>query len=507
MTYVLAVDLGGTRFRAALVDMAGDAAQSCAIDSPPGVAAHPGWDEIDADAWWRGLQTLADTLADRAGAAFDAIEAIAICGVTRTQVFIDAQGAAIRPAITWRDARAAADVAAWRAAMPASHHEAAQINAFHPWARIAWLLRAEPQQAARVRTVLEPKDYLNFRLTGRAASDTVSMARLAAAAAPDASQADLLTAVGAPAAWVPPLLGPLDVVGPVRAGLPGALARLAGRPVVACSNDTWAAVAGLGALRPGYAYNISGTTEVFGAVGAEPVQAQGLMTVDWGHGHHQIGGPGQNGADTIAWLLPLLGRLHGPDSAAVADALDALLGAPRDPQPALFLPYLQGERVPYWDPHLRGAFVGLNRRHGPGDLAWAVLEGVAFLNRVVLERAEAALGGAVQEIRFGGGAASNARWCQAKADICERAIVVGRAEQPGVVGAAAAAWTALGRHASFAAAQDALARVARRYEPRPRQARAYRPLYAQFRAAEAALAPVSRALAGLQLPVSGATGV
>src|SRR3546814_16026153 len=86
--------------------------------------------------------------------------------------------------------------------------------------------------------------------------------------------------------------------------------------------------------------------------------------------------------------------------AAVAEAMNALLSAPRDPQAALFLPYLQGERVPYWDPGLRGAFVGLNRRHGPGDLAWAVLEGVAFLNRLVLERAEAALGGPVTEIRL-----------------------------------------------------------------------------------------------------------
>ncbi|MCZ7171543.1 hypothetical protein NK326_24445, partial [Salmonella enterica] len=82
---------------------------------------------------------------------------------------------------------------------------------------------------------------------------------------------DLLTAIGAGPAWLPDLLDPLDIVGPVRPGLPGALARLAGRPVIACANDTWAAVAGLGALRPGYAYNISGTTEVFGAVGAEPV--------------------------------------------------------------------------------------------------------------------------------------------------------------------------------------------------------------------------------------------
>ena len=496
--YVLAVDLGGTRFRAALVDDVGGIAHSCAIDSPSCANGPAGWDEIDADAWWRGLQTLADTLAARAGAAFDGIAAIAICGVTRTQVFVDAAGAAIRPAITWRDTRAAADVQAWLAAMPADHPEHKQINAFHPWARLAWLLHVEPQHAARVRVVLDPKDYLNFRLTGCAASDTVSMARLAASAQPVG--ANLLSALGADPAWVPPLLDPLDIVGMVQPNLPGALARLTGRRVIACSNDTWAAVAGLGALRAGYAYNISGTTEVFGAVGAEPVQAQGLMTVDWGNGNHQIGGPGQNGADTIAWLLPLLGRLGADGMAGVGDAMNALLNAPRFPQPALFLPYLQGERVPYWDPRLRGAFVGLNRRHGAGDLAWAVLEGVAFLNRTVLERAEAALGAPVMEIRFGGGAASNAQWCQVKADICERTVVVGQADQPGIVGAAVAAWTALGRYANFASAQDALVRVAYRYEPRPLHTDAYRHLYAQFRAAEAALTPVSHALADLRLP-------
>lgn len=520
--YVLAVDLGGTRFRAALVDADGGIAHACAIDSPAGTAPHPGWDEIDADDWWRGLQTLCDTLAQQAGAGFDAIAAVAICGVTRTQVFIGEQGAAIRPAITWRDTRTAADVAHWLARAPAGHPETAQINAFHPWARVAWLLHAEPEHAARMRVVLEPKDYLNFRLTGRAASDTVSMARLAAAGSAHGAQADLLTAMGAKPAWVPPLLDPLAVVGPVQAGLPGSLARLAGRSVIACSNDTWAAVAGLGALRTGYAYNISGTTEVFGAVGAEPVQAAGLMTVNWGNGNHQIGGPGQNGADTVAWLLSLLGGVsrfgasdaggdagehtdkhageHAGGMTRVGHAMHVLLDAPRDPQPALFLPYLQGERVPYWDPQLRGAFLGLNRRHGPGDLAWAVLEGVAFLNRTVLERAETALGAPVAEIRFGGGAASNPHWCQVKADICERPVVVGQADQPGVIGAAAAAWTALGRYASFAQAQDALARPARRYDPDATRRNAYHRMYAQFRAAEAALTPVSHALASTRLP-------
>jgi xylulokinase len=78
--YVLAVDLGGTRFRAALVDEAGGIAHSCFIDSPAGAGGPPGWDEIDADAWWRGLQTLSNTLAEQAGAAFDAVAAHANCG-------------------------------------------------------------------------------------------------------------------------------------------------------------------------------------------------------------------------------------------------------------------------------------------------------------------------------------------------------------------------------------------------------------------------------------------
>eukprot|EP01038_Epipyxis_sp_PR26KG_P018653 gene18653-26375_t len=229
-----------------------------------------------------------------------------------------------------------------------------------------------------------------------------------------------------------------SVIGP-----PAQLDRLAGLPVFCSSSDTWVAVAGLGALRPGYAYNISGTTEVLGAVGLEPVEAEGLLTVDW-RGLWQIGGPSQNGADTVSWLLSLLAR-DAQDQGSTGQRIDALLAGRRHPQPLLFLPYLQGERVPYWNPALRGAILGLGRQHGATDLAYAVLEGVAFLNRIVLERAEAALGSAVGEIRFGGGAAANPVWSQIKADICGRPVVVGASGEPGLLGAAIVAWTGLGR--------------------------------------------------------------
>jgi xylulokinase len=491
MRTVLACDLGGTSFRAALVDERG---QTIAEQTVPGPSANdrPGWSEIDPETWWQTLIAAASALAEDAPEQFAGTQAIAICGVTRTQIFLGHDGNVLRPAITWRDARA--EPGDLLAQLPQAHPEIRNVNAFHPVARLNWLREHESAAFTRLATVLDPKDFLNFRLTGRRVSDPVSMARLAAAAASGPDGRSLLDAITAPPSIVPPLIAPTELVGRVVEHLPKPLDRLAGKPVFCCANDTWAAVLGLGALRPGCAYNISGTTEVFGVIGERSMAAEGLMSVDW-QGMHQLGGPGQNGADTVAWLLALL---HGePDDAPVGTAIDALLRGKPDPQPVLFLPYLSGERTPFWDADLRGAFIGLTRNHRGIDLAWAVLEGIAFLNRIVLERAEAALGHPVTEIRFGGGAASNSIWRQIKADICERPVLVGESSQPGTLGAAAVAWTGLRRFPTLDAAQQALARVAHRHEPDPARAAFYRPLFDLFRQSHDALAPTSRALAAL----------
>jgi xylulokinase len=484
MTIVLACDLGGARFRAALIDGAG-ATRAAAARPSPAPQRRGEASEIDPALWRATLFALAADLARAAPQEFAAAEGVAICGATRSQVFLDADGRPLRPAMLWDDARAAGAARRLAARAPA-HPESVTLNAYHPAARLAFLAEAEPERFARLSCVLDPKDWLAAELTGTLASDPVSLARLVAAAAPDASGVDLLTALGASPALLPALREPWDRVGDIGPGLPAPFDRLAGVPVFCASNDTWAAVLGLGAMRAGLAYNVSGTTEVLGVVGAAPAVADGLLTVDW-RGLWQLGGPSQTGADALAWLAAICGG----DVAA----LDAALAAPRDRQPVLFLPYLSGERVPHWDAQLRGAFVGLSRRHGPGDLACAVLEGVAFQNRLVLERAEAVTG-RVREIRFGGGGAANARWRQIKADVCGRPVVTGAAQEPGLLGAAILAFVGLGRFASVGEAQDAMVRIGARCEPDPARAAVYDALYARWREAEAAVAPLSRALAG-----------
>jgi xylulokinase len=271
MRTVLACDLGGSSFRAALVDELG---QTIAARTIPGPAVNDrlGWSEIDPDAWWQALIAAASALADDAPKQFAEAQAIAICGVTRTQIFLDRDGQVLRPAITWRDARA--DPADLLAQLPQAHPEYRNLNAFHPVARLNWLRQNEGAAFARLATVLDPKDFLNFRLTGQRVSDPVSMARLAAAAANGPDGRSLLDVIGVPRSIVPPLIAPTGLVGRVIENLGKPLDRLAGKPVFCCSNDTWAAVLGLGALRPGCGYNISGTTEVFGVIGERPMSAE-----------------------------------------------------------------------------------------------------------------------------------------------------------------------------------------------------------------------------------------
>ncbi|MCA1481820.1 carbohydrate kinase, partial [Bradyrhizobium sp. NBAIM08] len=125
--------------------------------------------------------------------------------------------------------------------------------------------------------MLEPKDWLNARLTGRFASDAIASARLAACRQQGPGGVSLFQAAGF-ADLTPELLAPASLVGAVEGGLPGALGRLAGAHVVMLSHDTWASVLGLGALRHGGAYNLSGTTEVVGVFSEQPAQAPGLMS-------------------------------------------------------------------------------------------------------------------------------------------------------------------------------------------------------------------------------------
>ena len=120
-----------------------------------------------------------------------------------------------------------------------------------------------------------------------------------------------------------------------------------------------------------------------------------------------------SGGDSAAWFREVCdGRFD--------DLEQRLAAVDRQPPDALFLPYLKGERCPFHDSKVRGAFLGLDRSHGSAELFYAVLEGVALALRANVD----ALGIGGGEIRMIGGGAVNSVWPQLIADVAARNVVV-----------------------------------------------------------------------------------
>ncbi len=451
---VIAADLGAGSLRVAAITADGRelslAAVPLAADEP-----FPGWAELDPELWWQGLaEATAKVLARLPKGTKPA--ALCLSGLTRSQVLLDADGRTLRPAILFRDRRAADDAAAVAAHFVGTN-PADAITAFHPLARLSWVARNEPEVFERLALMLEPKDFLAWRLTGVAAADAVTYSRF-----------DALEPQGGPLpGWLDRCRRLLDLPRPLpweQIGLIKASAApfdaLAGLPVFAGAMDTWTAATGSGALSPGQAYDVAGTSEVVGLLSRTRAATPGLLAMRWGDDLYQLGGPTQAGADCALWAHQAF-RCAGRLDAAVERAGRI---PPSDDLP-LFLPYLAGERTPVWRSDVRGAFFGLGRTLGPDEFLWSVLEGVAHAVRDILDMAAGGSGARVTEMRVSGGGARSDAWCQLKADVTGVPVVRATHEETGLIGAAMAATVGLGLHADLAAAAVAMCPVDAVFEP------------------------------------------
>lgn len=472
MSLVLAVDLGGSGLKlgvfAAEGHLLAQARVTLAFDEP-----QQGQSQADPALWWQALVTGAAQIEAQAAGVLARVRMVALCGFTRTQVLLDDQAQVLRPAFGFRDNRAEAIATDLRARLSGAE----ALNGFHPLARLAWLRQHEPEFWNKLHRVIEPKDYLILRLTGEICGDQISLKLLQ-----DSLQGpnSLAAQAGLAKDLLPPLGQPMDVVGQIRAGLPGALAQMAGVQVMLGSNDTWMAVAGMAAMAPGRSYCISGSSEVLGLLTPTPAMAEGLVRVQWGPDLWHLGGPGQNGSNVIDWTAEVFAPAAGQ-----AQANHGLL----------FLPFLQGERVPYWDGDLRAAMLGLDAQTTAADLQRAAMEGIAHLNRIVLNRAEAATGVKAPDIRMGGGGSRNAAWNQIRADVTGRDILVSPATEMGLAGGHACARLALGEASDLEAAAQVSLPPFQHYVPNPATRAHHDEMHQIFLQAHEALAPISHRLA------------
>lgn len=477
MSQILAFDLGGSSLRVALVDPDGSFAGFQRM--PLEIAqTGPGQFEAEAPLWWETFLSACVALAG-AGHDFSRVSAVAGCGFTRSQVVLNRTGKPLRPAVTFQDSRAADTLGTLETSAPDDVAAiVGALNPFDPLARLLWLKQSEPEVWQNLAIVLEPKDFLNFQLTGQAASDRISQTPMTRNLG--RTPANTLAALGIAADILPEQKSPFDAVGPLQPGLPYPLSEIGPVPVYCGSFDTWSGVLGSGALEQGAAYSISGTSDVFGVLSGTQHSAEGLLTVEWGPDLWQIGGPSQGAATRMQWAI----ERFFPDT----PRQDALRAAFARTQPApLFLPYLDGERTPLWDPDLSGAFLGLQSVHENADFLRGVAEGINYLARDVMARAEQACGQPVTRVSFSGGMSGTPALCQLKADILQRPVHVPRNHETGLVGAAHLARRAL-------TGQDAAPVPVTVYQPDSSRRAYHDARFAVFRRASDALQPLSHQL-------------
>ena len=488
MTF-LGLDIGTSSVKALLIDAAQRtlAAGSASLDvSRP----HPLWSEQAPEDWW---QATLDAVAQVRAAAPDAWRALAgigLSGQMHGATLLDDAGRVLRPAILWNDGRSFAECAELHRLVPDLTVRAGNIAMPGFTApKLLWVRHHEPAVFAATRSVLLPKDYVRYRLTGARVSDmSDASGTLWLDVARRAWDDTLLAATGLTRAHMPALVEGSDASATLSAELATGwgVARVA---VAGGGGDNAASAVGIGAVRPGEGFLSLGTSGVVFAVTDRFVAAPERTLHAFCHAV-----PGRwhgmsvilSAAASLSWLADLLGQ-----GEAIGDLLARVTAWAAVPgqraEAPVFLPYLAGERTPHNDAAASGLFAGLRSGHGAEALAYAVLEGVAFALADGYDVLRSA-GAPLDHCMLVGGGARSAFWGQMLADVLGLRLALPEGAETGAaLGAARLAILAAG--AGSEAAVCVPPPVRESFVPDPAMAALYAPRLARFRA----LYPAERA--------------
>ena len=328
-------------------------------------APHPADTEVSATEWWRAFTT-----ASAEPGLLDQVQAMAVGGQQHGMVTLDESGDLVRDALLWNDNRSASDAADLIGELggPATWADAVGSVpvASMTVAKIRWLARCEPQNAARTSSVVLPHDWLTWQLGGRSFEPVTDRGDASGTCYFDATtgeyRRDLIElGIGHDLA-VPRVAQPNEIVGTTPDGI----------ALAAGTGDNMAAALGLG-LEEGTVGVSLGTS---GTVFCRSPQQT-----------HDPSGVVAGFADATGAFLPLVCTLNGARNLAATASLlgltfeemsAAALSAPPGSEGVTFLPYLEGERTPPL-PDARGQLIGLSlSNYTPANIARATIEGVLW---------------------------------------------------------------------------------------------------------------------------------
>jgi xylulokinase len=442
LLHAIGFDLGTSGLKAVLVDELGRVVKS-ARQSYPLQMPEAGWAEQDPDLWWQALLAACRPLLEGGPAP----DVVGLAGQMHSAVVLGAQHTPLCPAILWNDQRTVQECAEVdnRVGAALTSWTGNRIRTAFTATKILWLRRHHPDLYGKLGVILLPKDYLRLRLTGIPATDVTDASGTGVF---DVRRRwwsdDALEALAIERAWMPEVYESPTVVSRVdRAGARSSGLR-AGIPVAAGAGDQAAAALGSGAVDSGTLSITLGTSATVQLPMTLPTPDPTGVFQTFCHGlpgTWQLLAAVLSGGGSLDWYQRLadvserVAAVAADEGAAFERLCSMAAAVPPGAEGLIFLPYLTGEAAPHVDPEARGAWFGLTRRHDHRHLARAVIEGVAFAVRGVVEAAEALVGRA-REIRVSGGASHGRIWLRTLADVLGRPITTVRTRDASARGAA-----------------------------------------------------------------------
>ncbi len=474
MSYVLGIDIGSSSEKAAVFDDNGNtiatAVSGYEIYSSDKTA------EQDVEQYLTAFRKNMESIGKE---ILSKVSAICICGQTPTDIFVDKNGKPLRKAVMWKDLRAKSQYE--RLTKEFSFEKLESLSgcylprseAMTP-VKMARIFEEEPEVAEKTYKVLQPKDYLVYKLTGNFVTDLWCGRFFRNVETGEISE-DIMKYTGFDESVAPNAEKPETISGTVVSEEFTNIGLKTGTPVVCGSGDGFASMLSSGVLADdGIAFNSTGTSEMAGVTVDFPETVKNLYVFPKSlTGEKAVCfGPTQSGGASLLWFARSVLDVSFEELTKMASKSRA--GA----DGLVFLPYISGERAPIWDSSAKGCFFGIKASHTANDFARSVLEGVAFSIKHILEfsgRTD------IRSLRISGGGSKVDVWNEIRAGVLGVTIETSFCEEACALGAAMIAGKGTGTFSSYKEAAEKMCRVKDAYLPKSEDAPAYERNYEVYK--------------------------
>ena len=477
MRYI-GIDLGTSSVKLLLMEGDGTVVNTVTREYPI-FFPNPGWSEQKPEDWWK--ETVAGLKALTEGTDKSLIAGISFGGQMHGLVILDEDDNVIRPALLWNDGRTFEECDYLNDVIGKEKLSSLTANiSFTGFTapKILWVKNKEPENFAKIKKIMLPKDYIAYMLTGSFCTDVSDASGMLLLDVKNRKWSDEMCEIcSITKDMLPKVYESYECVGTLKPEIASELGFSADVKVAAGAGDNAAAAVGTGTVGDG-ACNISlgtsGTVFISSKeFGVDKFNA--LHSFCHADGTYHLMGCMLSAASCNKWWMDeIIGTKDytGEQKGITDDKLGE--------NHVFFLPYLMGERSPHNDPSARGCFIGLTMDNTRTDMTQAVLEGVVFALRDSLEVAKS-LGIDIKRTKICGGGAKSALWKKMLANILGITVDVLAVEEGPSMGGAMLAAVACGEYESVKAAADAIVKVVDSVEPEAELTAKYEAKYQKFK--------------------------